>query len=62
MALDIRLACLRDAIRKNWADLETQEVNGTLVVRLKKGVAVIEPQKEREPRKRNRQAELSAPE
>ena len=35
MALDIRLACLRDAIMKNWEDLELEEDNGVLVIRVK---------------------------
>ena len=51
MALDIRLACLRDAILENWIDLEAYEADGTLVIRLRDGVIVIEPQKEREPKK-----------
>ena len=51
MALDIRLACLRDAILEDWIDLEAFEADGTLVIRLKDGVTVIEPQKEREPKK-----------
>jgi hypothetical protein len=32
---DIRLACLMEAINKNWAELEAREENGTLVVRVK---------------------------
>ena len=52
MAFDIRLACLMFAINEDWADLEAKEVNGTLVVRLKDGIAIIELQKEREPKKR----------
>jgi len=35
MALDIRLACLRDAIRENWEDLEATEENRILVIRIK---------------------------
>ncbi len=47
MTLDIRLACLRDAIMENWAYLEVDEVSGTLIVRLKKGVVAIELKKEK---------------
>ena len=42
MALDIRLACLRDAILEDWIDLEAYEADGTLVIRLKDGVEAIE--------------------
>jgi len=35
MALDFRLACLRDAILENWIDLEAYEADGALVVRVK---------------------------
>jgi len=62
MALDIRLACLMEAVLENWDDLEADAVDGTLVIRLKKGVAVIEPTKKREPEEPSRQAGLSAPE
>jgi len=41
MALDIRLACLKDAILENWADLEASEADGKLVIQLKEGVEVI---------------------
>jgi len=57
MALDLRLNCLMKAVRENWDDLEADEVDGTLVIRLKKGVAVIEPTKEREPKKLSRRAD-----
>ncbi|MCX6770488.1 MAG: hypothetical protein NTX79_00365 [Candidatus Micrarchaeota archaeon] len=50
-AFDFRLACLRDAILENWIDLEAFEADGTLVIRLKDGITVIEPQKERESKK-----------
>ena len=52
MALDLRLASLMKAVRENWDDLEADEANGTLVIRLKKDVNEIEPQKERDPKKR----------
>jgi len=51
MTLDIRLACLRNAILEDWIDLEAYEADGTLVIRLKDGITIIEPQKEIEPEK-----------
>jgi len=36
MALDFRLNALRAAILEDWAELEAYEVDGTLVVRLRK--------------------------
>jgi len=48
MALDIRLACLKDAILENWADLEAAEADGKLVVQLKEGVeAILKPESEK---------------
>ena len=41
MTLDIRLACLRDAILENWIALEAYEADGALVIRLKDGVEAI---------------------
>jgi len=35
MALDFRLACLRTAILEDWAELEADETDGALVVRIK---------------------------
>ena len=35
MALDFRLACLMAAIREYWLELEADEVEGALVVRVK---------------------------
>jgi len=35
MALDFRLACLMAAIREDWPELEADEVNGAMVVRVK---------------------------
>jgi len=35
MALDIRLQCLRTAIKEDWSELEAEEANGSLVIRLK---------------------------
>jgi len=51
MALDFRLNALRLAILEDWLELEAYEVEGALVIRLKDDVMVIEPQKERGPRK-----------
>jgi hypothetical protein len=36
MALDVRLACLMTAIREDWEELEVEEVDGQLVIRVKK--------------------------
>jgi len=51
MALDIRLACLRDAILENWIDLEAYEAEGTLVIRLRDGVLAIEKRETEQPEK-----------
>ena len=57
MALDVRLECLMIAINEDCSDLEANEVNGTLVVRLKEGVKI-----EIMPKKRGRPAWLHAEE
>jgi formyltetrahydrofolate synthetase len=57
MALDVRLECLMIAINEDCSDLEANEVNGTLVVRLKDGVKI-----EIVPKKRGRPAWLHAEE
>ena len=51
MGLDIRLACLKDAILENWIDLEAYEADGTLVIRLKDGVEAIEKRGTKQPEK-----------
>ena len=35
MALDIRLSCLMAVINKNWAELEAEEKNSELVIRVR---------------------------
>lgn len=35
MALDSRLNCLRIAIKEDWPELDAEESDGTLVIRLK---------------------------
>jgi len=52
MALDIRLACLKDAILENWVDLEAGEENGKLVAQLKEGVEVVLRREAEEPVKK----------
>jgi len=37
MALDFRLAALKDAIDEGWMCLEAEEVDGALVIRVRKG-------------------------
>ena len=61
MALDIRLACLRDAILEDWIDLEAFDADGTLVIRLRDGVEAIEKRETEQPEKQGRQARLRAP-
>ena len=53
MALDIRLACLRDAILENWADLTAHEADGKLVVQLKEGVEAVLKQETEKPVKKS---------
>lgn len=55
MGLDIRLACLRDAILENWSELEASEDAGALVVRLRDGVEIIEKREEQPERKEGAQ-------
>jgi len=54
MTIDIRLACLRDAILENWVDLEAYEDGGTLVIRLRNGIEAIEKQEKERPEKPGR--------
>ena len=61
MTLDIRLACLRDAILENWIDLEAYEADGMLIIRLRDGVAVIEKRETEQPEKPDHHARLRAP-
>jgi len=61
MALDIRLACLRDAILEDWIDLEAYEDGGMLVIRLRDGVKSIEKRETEQPEKPDRQSCLRAP-
>ncbi|MBS3068900.1 hypothetical protein J4441_00870 [Candidatus Micrarchaeota archaeon] len=35
---DLRLECLMKVINEDWNELETEEVGGALVIRLKKNV------------------------
>ena len=51
MTLDIRLACLRDAILEDWIALEAFEADGTLVIRLKDGIEAIEKRETKQPEK-----------
>ena len=37
MALDLRLECLMKAIREGWNELEAEETDGALVIRVKEG-------------------------
>lgn len=40
MGFDIRLECLMAAIIENWEELEAKEVDGTLVVCVRKGAQI----------------------
>jgi len=55
MALDSRLNCLRIAIKEDWPELEAEDANGNLVIRLK---TEEELRKGIEARKRGRPAWL----
>ena len=49
---------LRVAILEDWEELEAEEVNGALVIQLKKGIEFIEAKNIEEPKKRGRPAWL----
>jgi len=46
MALDLRLECLRKAIIEGWSELEADEANGMLVIKVKKGAVRLEAEEE----------------
>jgi len=46
MALDLRLECLRKAILEGWAELEAEEMDGMLIIRVKKGAVRLEAKEE----------------
>ena len=62
MALDTRLACLRAAILEDWAELEAEEIDGMLVIRVRERVKVNEILDEWMPRYSGRHASRRAPE
>ena len=40
MALDIRLACLLAAVKEEWEDLQVDEMDGALVIRIRRPEAM----------------------